>query len=60
MNERPERLFSDGDAFPPLTQIERMLANIEPEFAELVHLNRPVRHVESGRNKKNEEVTKSE
>ena len=38
MNERPERLLGDDDAFAARTALERALADIELELAELIDL----------------------
>ena len=40
MNECPERFFGNVDAFPLVAPLERVLADIELEFAELVDLGR--------------------
>ena len=61
MNECPERLFRDDDAFASLTALERALANIELELAELVDLdNAGQARRKAAEQKRNEEFTESE
>ena len=52
MDECLKRLFRKGDALTPFAALEPVLADIEPELAELVYLDGPVRHGDRRRNEK--------